>query len=314
MADKDYYKILGVSKSASTGEIKKAYRKMALKHHPDKNKGDKSAEEKFKEISEAYAVLSDEEKRKQYDLFGAEGFRKRYSQEDIFHDFDFGSIFRDFGLGGAGRGQSIFGNIFGSTGQNQFRDGGSPFGGRFSGFDNRPRTAKGRDLVYELTITLEEAATETHKTIAYKSGAPGEKISVKVPAGIATGKRLRLKGKGEPGIHGGPNGDVYIHIKVLGHPLFRRDGDDLYQIREIRFSEAVSGTEIEVPTIENKTLKLKIPPGTQSRAKFRLKGHGMPRMTGGGKGDAYVEIAVAVPKKLSKKQKALIQELAEAGL
>lgn len=314
MAGKDYYKILGVTKSASPEAIKKAYRKLALKYHPDTNKGDKNAEEKFKQISEAYAVLSDSEKRKQYDMFGAEGFQRRYTQEDIFHDFDFGNIFREFGFGGTGRGQTIFSNIFGGTGQTHFRGGGASFGSSFGGFESRPQGVKGQDIVYELAITLEEAASSTNKTIAYKPGAHQERLSVKVPAGISTGKKLRLKGKGEPGLYGGPNGDVYIHIKVLSHPIFQREGDDLHLTRQIKFSEALSGTEIEVPTIEQKTLKLKVPPGTQSKAKFRLKGYGMPRMNAAGRGDAYVEIIIAVPQKLSKKQKALIKDLAEAGL
>ena len=143
MSGKDYYKILGVSKSASDKEIKKAYRKQALKYHPDTNKGDKGAEEKFKDVSEAYAVLSDAEKRKQYDMFGADGFNRRYSQEDIFRDFDLGSIFKEFGFGGGGRGQSIFSHIFGGSGQTQFRGGGSPFGSQYTDFQGRQQPRKG---------------------------------------------------------------------------------------------------------------------------------------------------------------------------
>ena len=247
-------------------------------------------------------------------MFGAEGFQRRFTQEDIFHDFDFGSIFREFGFGGGGRGQSIFTNIFGGPGQAHFRGGGSPFGSSPRGFEGRQGAFKGKDLVYELTITLEEAASTTQKTIAYKPGSPQERLSVKVPAGISTGKKLRLKGKGEPGFHGGPNGDVYIHIKILEHPTFQRNGDDLHLTREIKFSEALAGTEIEVPTIDGKTLKLKIPAGAQDRSRFRLRGYGMPRMNGGGRGDAYVEIGIEVPQKPTKKQKALIKELSEAGL
>ncbi len=314
MSGKDYYKILGITRSASNEDIKKAYRKLALKYHPDRNKGDKDAEAKFKEMSEAYAVLSNPEKKKQYDMFGAEGFQKRYSQEDIFHDFDFGSLFREFGFGGGGRGQNIFSNIFGGAGgQTRFR--GVPnFGSGFGGFDDRPQPAKGQDLMYELTITLKEAAATTHKDISYQPGAPHKKLSVKIPAGISTGKRLRLKGKGRPGVHGGPNGDIFIQIKVLEHPVFKREGDDLVLTREIKFSEAVLGMEIDVATIDDKTLRLKIPPGTPDKSRLRMKGYGMPHMTGGGRGDAYMEITVAVPKKLNKKQKALIKQLADAGL
>jgi len=314
MSGKDYYKILGITRSASKEEIKKAYRKLALKYHPDRNKGDKGAEAKFKEMSEAYAVLSDPEKKKQYDMFGAEGFQRRYSQEDIFHDVDFGSLFREFGFGGGGRGQNIFGNIFGGAGgQTRFRSGPS-FGSGFGGFEDRPQPAKGQDLIYELTINLEEAATTTHKDISYQPGAPHEKLSVKIPAGISTGKKLRLRGKGRPGVHGGPNGDIYIQVKVLEHPEFKREGDDLIITKEIKFSEALSGTEIDVTTIDNKTLRLKVPPGTPGTTRFRMKGYGMPHMNGGGRGDAYMEISIAVPKKLNKKQKALIKQMAEAGL
>lgn len=313
MSGKDYYKILGVSKSASAQEIKKAYRKLALKYHPDKNQGDKGAEAKFKEISEAYAVLSDAEKRKQYDMFGAEGFQRRYSQDDIFRDFDFGSIFREFGFGTGSRGPNIFSQIFGGTGQTHFR-GGGPFDSTFGGYGGQPQGMRGQDLVYELSLTLEEAATTTSRTISYHVSGRQEKVCVKVPAGIATGKKLRLAGKGQPGSYGGPNGDLYIQIRVMNHPLFKREGDDLILTREIKFSEALLGTEIEVPAIDKKTLRLKIPPGTQTNAKFRLKGHGMPHLKGGGRGDAYVQIFIAVPKKPNKKQKALAEELVEAGL
>ena len=310
MSGKDYYQILGVSKSASKEEIKKSYRKLALKYHPDQNKGDKAAEAKFKAISEAYAVLSDAKKKKQYDMFGADGFNQRFSQEDIFRDVDFGTIFKEFGFGGRGRSQNIFSQMFGGQGQTHFRTAGTGQGNPFGG---QSQAIKGRDMVYELAITLEEAAKTTNKMISYSEGGPQKRVSVKVPEGIATGKKLRLPGKGQAGFNGGPNGDLYIQIKVLDHSLFKREGDQLILNREIRFSEAAMGGEIEVPTIDGKTLRLKIPPGTQSDAKFRLKGYGMPRMKGSGRGDAFVVIAIEVPKKLNKKQKALVKELAEQG-
>ena len=311
MQGKDYYKILGVSKSASADEIKKAYRKLAMKYHPDRNKGDQAAEAKFKEISEAYAVLSDAEKRKQYDMFGSEGFHRRFSQEDIFRDFDFGSIFKEFGFGGGGgRGQNIFSQIFGGTGQTHFRGGGSPYNSPFGGFSGRPQGMRGQNLVYDLSITLEESAKTTNKVISFQIGGHQEKVSVKVPAGISDGKKLRLPGKGQSGQYGGPNGDLYIKIKILDHPLFKREGDDLILTKEIKFSEALLGNEIDVPTIYEKTLRLKIPPGTQNNAKFRLKGYGMPHMNGNGRGDAYGKVNIAVPKKLNKRQKALAKELA----
>jgi curved DNA-binding protein len=313
MSGKDYYKILGVSKSASKEEIKKAYRKLALKYHPDQNQGDKAAEAKFKEISEAYAVLSDTEKRKQYDMFGAEGFQSRFTQEDIFRDFDFGSLFKEFGFGSGGRGPNIFGQIFGGTGQAHFRGGGSPYDSSYGGFSGRPQGMKGQDLLYELSLTLEEVVTTTKKVISYQVGGRQERVSVKVPAGISTGKKLRLAGKGQPGPYGGSSGDLYIQIKIRNHRLFKREGDNLLLNKEIKFSEAISGAEIDVPTIDKKTLRLKIPPGTQSDAKFRLKGHGMPHMKGNGRGDAYVQVTIAVPKKLNKKQKAFVKELEEVG-
>lgn len=311
MPGKDYYKILGITKAASAEEIKKAYRRLAMKHHPDRNKGDKAAEARFKEISEAYAVLSNAEKRKQYDMFGAEGFERRYSQEDIFRDFDLGSIFREFGFGGGkGRGSTVFNQTFG-RGQ-EWQRGGSPFESAFRGHGG-PQPARGRDLVYELTMTLEEAAATTQKTVTYHEDGRQQTVSVKVPAGISTGKKLRLPGKGQAGLHGGPSGDLFVQVKVLDHPMFRREGDDLIIERAIRFTEALSGTEIEVPTIQQKTLRLKVPPGTQCNAKFRMKGYGMPRMDGSGQGDAMVQVCVAVPEKMNRKQKALLKDMEEAG-
>ncbi|MBW2610328.1 MAG: DnaJ domain-containing protein [Deltaproteobacteria bacterium] len=315
MAGKNYYTILGVAKSASPEEIKKAYRKLAMKYHPDHNKGNKKAETKFKDISEAYAVLSDKEKRKQYDMFGSEGFQNRFTQEDIFRDFDFGSVFKEFGFRGRGGGQNIFSQIFGSSGQSHFNGGGSPFDSPFGTYGGRARAIKGQDLIYELSVTLEDACKNTEKVISYQAGGPQQdRVSVKVPAGISSGKKLRLKEKGNPGLNGGPPGDLFIQIKVLEHPVFKREGDDLITTRQIKFSEAVLGTEIEVPTIDEKTLRLKIPPKTQSNAKFRLNGYGMPHMNGSGRGDTYVIINISVPKRLNKKQKALVEEIAEAGL
>ncbi len=316
MADKDYYQILGISKSASQDEIKKAYRKLAMKYHPDRNPGDRKAEDRFKEVSEAYAVLSDPEKRKQYDMFGSENFQRKFSQEEIFRDFDFGSIFREFGFGGGGRSQNIFTQFFGGPGASAFRGRGPTmrrnhphgFGAQGSGFN------KGQDLVYELSLSLRDAAETTEKTITYQSGGRKEKVNVKVPAGVNTGKRLRLSGKGEPGPNGGPAGDLFIQIRVLEDPVFRRQGDDLYLTREIRFSEAVKGTEIEVPTIDDRTLKMKVPPGTQPNARLRLKGHGMPRMNGDGRGNCYVQIAVSVPQKLNRKQEEAVRKMSEVGL
>jgi curved DNA-binding protein len=308
MAETDYYKILGVDKNAGAADIKKAYRKLAMKYHPDRTQGDKSAEEMFKKISEAYAVLSDKEKRQQYDTFGASGFRQRYTQEDIFKGFNFGDLFREFGLG-----DGQFANIFmGGAGRGRrFSFGGDPFGA-YTSAQRAP--ARGSDLVYELPLSLKEVLAGASKTIAFEQGGQHQKISVNVPKGMVTGKKLRLAGKGQPGALGGPPGDLYIQAKVLEDPVFSREGHDLYIDREVRLSDALLGTKIEIPTLDGKALSLKIPAGTQHNTKMRLKGFGLPKMKEGHRGDLYARILVKVPKRLSKKQRAVVQDLAEAGL
>jgi curved DNA-binding protein len=316
MAGKDYYKILGISKKATPEEIKKAYRKLALKYHPDHNKENPEAEAKFKDISEAYAVLSNPEKRREYDQFGAENFNRRFSQEDIFRGADFSSIFREFGFGGGP--QSIFSHIFsgmGGPGQTTFRSGGpGRFGGPFGethGFSGR---AKGKDVYVELPVTLEEIASPSSKTLNYRADGRGDSVSLKIPPGIETGKKLRLAGKGEPGANGAPNGDLFVVVKVLEHPHYKRVGDDLHRKYTIKFSEAVLGTNLEVQTIDGKRFNLKIPPGTQCNTKFRLKGHGLPHMKGGGRGDAYAEITIEVPRKVDAEQERLVTSLSKLGV
>jgi curved DNA-binding protein len=317
---KDYYQILGVQKSASPEEIKKAYRKLAMKYHPDRNQGNKEAETKFKEISEAYAVLSEPEKRKQYDMFGAEGFQQRFTQEDIFRGFDFSDIFKEFGFGhfggrSRGGGTGIFENLFsGATAGSGYRAKPDSFSSFFSGFGGGGRAVKGQDIIYELPVHLEDIAQTNQKTISYSTGGRQQQVKVKIPAGVADGKKLRLSGMGQPSPEGGTPGDLYIKVKVLDHPLFKREGDDLHLTREIAFSDAALGASIEVPTIDGKRLNLKIPAGFQSGSKMRLKGHGMPRLGAGGRGDAYVKIQVAVPRKATKKQRELIEKLKEVDL
>jgi curved DNA-binding protein len=301
----DYYKILGVKKEASDGEIKKAYRKLAMKYHPDHAKGDKSAEEKFKKISEAYAVLSDKDKRQEYDTFGSEGFHQRFSQEDIFRGFDFGDIFREFGFGG--------GNFSsGRSGGTRFSFGGGQ-GFNFGGRQQQARV-KGSDLVYELPLTLQEVATGTSKIITLQHQGESENLTVKIPAGLVAGKKLRLAGKGNPSPYGGPPGDLYIKSQVLNDPLFSAENQDLFINRELKVSEAILGTTIAVPTISEKQLSLKIPPGTKHGTKMRLPGHGLPAMKGNIKGNLYVRILIDVPKQLNKEQKKLVEELAATGL
>jgi curved DNA-binding protein len=311
MDETDYYKVLGVSKKASDEEIKKAYRKLAMKYHPDHTKGDKSAEEKFKKISEAYAVLSDKEKRKQYDTFGSTGFRQRYTQEDIFRGFDFSDILREFGFGGADFGRGKSGGMrfsFGGSGS-PFGQG-SPFG---TGAKQQPQI-KGADLVYELPLTLREIASGVTKTVSLQHGGRSEKLEVKIPKGMTTGKKLRIAGKGEPSPYGGPPGDLYIRSKVVRDPVYEVDGHDLYIHKTIKLSEALLGTTISVPTLDGREMSLKIPPGTNHKTKMRLSGYGLPYMQTGKQGDLYVQVHVAMPKSLAGKQKELIEKLAQAGL
>jgi curved DNA-binding protein len=301
----DYYQILGVKKDASKEEIKKAYRKLAMKYHPDHAKGDKAAEEKFKKISEAYAVLSDNEKRKEYDTFGAEGFRQRFSQEDIFRGFDFGDILREFGFGGdfsSGRRGGGMRFNFG---------GGSPFGSQTRYQQAR---MKGSDLVYELPLTLKEVATGTSKTVSFQQGGQSEKITVQIPKGMITGKKLRLAGKGSPSPVGGPPGDLFIQAKVIKDPVYGAEDYDLYMTCDLKLSEAILGTSISVPTLDDKTLSLKIPPGTKPGTKMRMSGRGLPHMKGNRKGDLFVKIQIKMPKQLTAEQKRLIEKLAQTGL
>lgn len=313
----DYYKILGVSKSAGVEDIKKAYRKLAFKYHPDRNPGNKSAEEKFKQISEAYAVLSDPEKRQQYDQFGsADQFRQRFSQEDIFRNFDLNDILRGFGFDFGGGGGRVF--TGGGRQRTYAQMDGDPFSTLFGGRGGSyagPMPQRGRDLQYNLSITLEESISGAEKKLSLQNeeGRAAE-ISFKIPAGIANGKRLRLAGKGMPGTAGGPPGDLYLNIAILPHPIFARDGNDLHVEKTIRFSQAALGTVIDVPTIDGGTKRIKIPAGTQNNTKIRMKGYGAPGLKGTAKGDQYVKITIEVPKKLSERQVKLLRQAEEEGL
>lgn len=318
----DYYKILGVDKTATKDDLKKAYRKLALKYHPDRTKGDKKAEEKFKQANEAYAVLSDPEKRQQYDTYGSENFQQRYTQEDIFRNADLGSILREFGFnvggfsqaGGRARGQARGGTPFDSFfSQGGQAGGGNPF--QSQGFRGpRAQPVKGADATMELGITLAEVMSGTDKTIALGRGASADRVSVKIPPGIEAGKKLRVSGKGQASAQGGPPGDLYLLINVLPDPNFTRDGNDLICEKLIPFSAAVLGDTIAVPTLEGKTLNVKVPAGIQPQAKLRLKGHGLPAGPLGPRGDLLVRFMVEVPKSLTTEQQALIQQLKEQGL
>jgi molecular chaperone DnaJ len=353
MSKRDYYEVLGVSKNATKDEIKKAYRKLSKQYHPDINKAPDAAE-KFKEIKEAYEVLSDDQKRAHYDQFGHTDPNQGFG--------GFGGA--DFDFGGFGGFEDIFSSFFG--------------GGRRRD-PNAPRA--GADLQYTMTLTFEEAAfgketdieiprEETCDTCHGSGAKPGtkketcshcrgtgqlsieqatpfgrivnrrtchycggtgqfikekcttcggsgrvkkrKKIHIKIPAGIDDGQQLRVAGQGEAGINGGPPGDLYIVFRVEPHEFFERDGDDIYCEIPLTFAQAALGDEIEVPTLHGK-VKLKIPAGTQTGTKFRLKGKGVPNVRGYGQGDQHIIVRVVTPTKLTEKQKQLLREFDQLG-
>lgn len=355
---RDYYDILGVAKGADAQEIKKAYRKQAMKYHPDRNPGDQESEEKFKEVSEAYEILSDENKRRNYDQFGHEGVNGQGG-------------FGGQGFGGQGFGgfEDIFGDIFGDM-----------FGGGFGG--GRPRRRgpeRGADIRQNVTISFEEAAFGKNISIklnrseecdeCHGSGAkPGtskktcptcngagevrtvqrtpfgnvassrpctacegegevvespcskcsgkgstrkvKTIEVDIPAGIDDGQMIKLSGQGEIGSKGGPRGDLYIAVSIQPHPLFTREGNDIYFDMPITFVQATLGDEIEVPTLDGK-VKYTVPEGTQTGTVFRLREKGIPRLRGNTRGDQYIKVVVDTPKKLNDKQKDILREFAK---
>ena len=351
MAKRDYYDVLGVNKSATPDQIKSAYRKLAVKHLPDKNRGDKAAEEKFKEASEAYHVLSNAERKQSYDNFGHAAFENGGGGRGGFGNFDFSSSFSD-----------IFEDFFG--------DG---FGG---GRRSRRTNNRGSDLRYDLSITLEEAFTGKKQDIKFSTsekcdeckgsgskpghnagscsmcdghgqvrssqgfftvqqtcpqcsgsgemitnpcnncGGQGKKqaskrLSVSIPKGVDDGTRIRLSGKGEAGSRGAGNGDLYLFINVYSHDLFKRSDENLFFECPISIADAALGTSIEIPTVDGGKAKIKIPPGTQSGKQFRLKSKGMPFMRGNGFGDLYVQVNTEVPVSLNKEQKELLEKFRE---
>ncbi|OUX32037.1 MAG: molecular chaperone DnaJ [Pelagibacteraceae bacterium TMED268] len=348
MAKRDYYDVLGINKNSTADQIKSAYRKLAVKYHPDKNEGDKAAEEKFKEASEAYHVLSNSERKQNYDNFGHAAFENGGGGRGGFGNFDFSSHFSD-----------IFEDFFGEG-----------FGG---GRRNRRTNNRGSDLRYDLSITLEEAYTgkkqdikfstsekcETCKGSGSKPGhnagscsmcgghgqvrssqgfftvqqtcpqcsGSGEEItnpcsscngqgkkqaskrlSVTIPKGVDDGTRIRLAGKGEAGARGAGNGDLYLFINIYSHELFKRSDEHLFFECPISIADAALGTSIEIPTIDGGKAKIKIPSGTQSGKQLRLKNKGMPYMRGSGTGDLYVQVNTEVPVSLNKEQKELLEK------
>ena len=351
MAKRDYYEVLGINKSASADQIKSAYRKLAVKYHPDKNKGDKASEEKFKEASEAYHVLSNAERKQNYDNFGHAAFENGGGGRGGFGNFDFSSSFSD-----------IFEDFFGEG-----------FGG---GRRSRRSNNRGSDLRYDLSITLEEAyagkkqdikfSTSEKCTTCKGSGSkPGtsasscsmcgghgqvrssqgfftvqqtcpqcsgsgeqitnpcsecsgqgkrqasKRLSVTIPKGVDDGTRIRLSGKGEAGTKGAGSGDLYLFINVYSHDLFKRSDENLFFECPISIADAALGTSIEIPTIDGGKAKIKIPAGTQSGKQFRLKGKGMPYMRGSGNGDLYIQVNTEVPISLNREQKELLEKFRE---
>lgn len=288
MSKRDYYEVLGVSKGASDDEIKKAFRKLAVKYHPDKNPGNKEAEEKFKEANEAYSVLSDKTKRSRYDQFGHAG------------------------VGGDGGGNPFGGGFNGAYGQNfNFDFGGGGFediiNAMFGGGGFRA-ARRGRDFRTSITIDFEEAIFGATKTISVE----GEQIKLKIPAGIYDGQSIRLGGKGgEAPSADGQRGDLYVEVRVRAHKTLTREGELILSEITIPMTDAVLGTEVEVETVDGK-ITMKVPAGTQPGTNFKLSGHGAPRLGTDQRGPHIVTINVEIPKNLTKKQRELIEEFANA--
>ena len=298
--NEDYYKILGVDKTASQSEIKAAYRKQAKKYHPDHNKGETGAEEQFKKISEAYAVLSDPEKRKKYNMFGSEKFHQKFSQEDIFSGSNINDILNEFGFGG--RGGARHGG---------FGFGGSPFGGSPFGDAGMGQQVINLDVTSPMEITLEESVKGGERTLTLQKGGSSESVKVKIPAGIRGGGKLRLPGKGKE--HGGRKGDLYIQVKIQPHAYFRRNGDDLTAQVDIDPSTAILGGSVEVDMLDG-TKRVKVAPGTEQGQKIRVKGGGVKQLKSSTHGDLYIEIKIKIPKKLTPEQIAAVENLKSSGL
>ena len=300
MSNRDYYETIGVSRSASADEIKKAYRKLAKKHHPDANPDDPGAQKKFAEITEAYEVLSDTEKRQKYDQFGSNWSKVGGGG---------GSPFGGFGGGGGGAGfdlNDILGGMFGGGG-----GGSSPFGG--GGGRRQPRAQNGQNIEAEIRVPFQVGVEGGEHELTLQTGGKVNRLTAKIPAGINDGGKVRLAGQGHPGQGGGAPGDVIVTVKISPHPWFRREGANLLVDVPISPAEAVLGSKVDVPTLSEGTVVMSIPPGTSSGAKLRLRGKGVLDRKTGDRGDQLVVVKIVVPKTTSAEVEALYRQLLEAA-
>ena len=308
---RDYYETLGVAKTATDEEIRSAFRKLARKYHPDVAKDKKAAEEKFKEINEAYEVLSDPEKRKKYDQLGA-GWNQPggFQPPPQWHTQQPGGEFYQWGGGDGGVEFE-----FGGTGFSDFFEaffGGGRGRSAFGGFGGRQATdERGADVEADIMVTLEEVLHGSTRTVSLRRAGSNkvEQYQVKIPRGVHEGQRIRLAGQGEPGARGGKKGDLFLRVRLARHPDFLVEGNDLIHEEKIAPWQAVLGTELMVQTLEG-NVRLKVPPGTQGGQRFRLRERGLPGVSGK-RGDLYVELEISVPKKLTDREREIWTELAK---
>lgn len=301
MAD-DYYNVLGVQRGASADEIRRAYRKLARENHPDVKPDDEKAAEKFKQVQEAYSVLSDAEKRSKYDRFGHAAFQGKGSNGGSAWTgsgpIDLGELFG--GAGGVDLGD-IFGGAFGS----------GAFGGARTRRHASPRPQKGRDAETSIEIPFTTAAEGGTYDLTVSASGKTERLSIRIPAGIESGKSIRLSGQGHPGSNGGPAGDLLVKVRIAPHPWFRREGSDLFVDVPITVTEAALGARVDVPTLSEGRVSVTVPPGTSSGTRLRLREKGIVRPGTRQRGDLFAVIKIVVPKDLDETSRRLLEEFAE---
>ncbi len=307
MEFKDYYKILGVDKTATSEEIKKAYRQLAKQYHPDKNPGNKSAEERFKEITEANEVLSDPEKRKKYDQLGANWKQYQYANPNASGMNDWYSQFNRGGGGSPYNFSGNLGDLFGGLGGfSDFFESFFGAGSHRSGENIFSRAKKGSDYEATLNLTLEDVYNGAEKQIT----VDGRKLKVKVEPGTKDGLRLRLKNQGAPGKNGGERGDLYLTIHVLEHPFYEIEEDDLYYNLDVDLYTAILGGQVQITTLDKKKINLTIPPETDNGKLLKLKGLGLTQKGSSKRGNLYARVVLQIPKKLNSEEKKLFEKLA----